>query len=82
VRGGPFKKAPLAKGGLLSALAPLKFPDHAMAKSKKRRAMFGPCSVMQAFETEAEAIELAKQIAYGTACLGLPVHEHRPSLAR
>jgi betaine-aldehyde dehydrogenase len=64
VRGGPFKEGPLAKGAFyLPAL--LEITDHSMPIAQDE--VFGPVLVMQAFDTEAEAIDLANNSAYGLA---------------
>jgi betaine-aldehyde dehydrogenase len=64
VRGGPFADGPLSKGAFYRP-ALLEITDHAMAIAQDE--VFGPVLVMQAFDTEAEAIELANNSMYGLA---------------
>ena len=58
VRGGPFKEGPLAKGAFYRS-ALLEITDHSMPIAQDE--VFGPVLVMQAFDTEAEAVELANR---------------------
>jgi betaine-aldehyde dehydrogenase len=62
VRGGPFD--PFAKGAFYRP-ALLEITDHSMPIAQDE--VFGPVLVMQAFDTEAEAIDLANKSAYGLA---------------
>jgi betaine-aldehyde dehydrogenase len=64
VRGGPFKEGPFAKGAFYRP-ALLEITDHSMPIAQDE--VFGPVLVMQAFDTEAEAIDLANNSAYGLA---------------
>src|SRR6266853_763769 len=75
VRGGPFKEGPLAKGAFYRPSL-LAISDHAMAIAQEE--VFGPVLVMQAFETEAEAIELANNSAYGLAASVWSTNIDRP----
>ena len=75
VRGGPFKEGPLAKGAFYRPSL-LEISDHAMAIAQEE--VFGPVLVMQAFETEAEAIELANNSAYGLAASVWSTNIDRP----
>jgi len=64
VRGGPPKDGPLAKGAFYRpALLEIVRHDIPIAQDE----VFGPMLVMQAFDTEAEAIALANDSAYGLA---------------
>jgi betaine-aldehyde dehydrogenase len=64
VRGGPFTDGPLAKGAFYRPSL-LEIADHTMPIAQDE--VFGPVLVMQAFDTEAEAVELANDSAYGLA---------------
>lgn len=64
VRGGPFKEGPFAKGAFYRP-ALLEIIDHSMRIAQDE--VFGPVLVMQAFDTEAEAVELSNNSAYGLA---------------
>ena len=64
VRGGPFTSGPLADGAFYRP-ALLEIEDHAMPIAQDE--VFGPVLVIQAFDTEAEAIELANNSMYGLA---------------
>jgi betaine-aldehyde dehydrogenase len=62
VRGGPFKDGPLSKGAFYRpTLLEISRHDIAIAQNE----VFGPVLVMQAFDTEAEAVELANSSMYG-----------------
>jgi betaine-aldehyde dehydrogenase len=75
VRGGPFKQGPLAKGAFYRP-ALLEITDHSMSIAQDE--VFGPVLVMQAFDTEAEAIELANNSAYGLAASVWSTNIDRP----
>lgn len=62
VRGGPFKDGPLAKGAFYRPTL-LEIHDHSLPIAQNE--VFGPVLVMQAFDTEAEAIALANNSEYG-----------------
>jgi betaine-aldehyde dehydrogenase len=64
VRGGPYKDGPLAKGAFYRP-ALLEISDHALPIAQEE--VFGPVLVMQAFDTETEAIALANNSIYGLA---------------
>jgi betaine-aldehyde dehydrogenase len=64
VRGGPFKDGPLAKGAFYRP-ALLEISDHSMSIAQEE--VFGPVLVMQAFDTEEEAVALANDSQYGLA---------------
>jgi betaine-aldehyde dehydrogenase len=62
VRGGQVKEGPLAKGAFYRpALLEIQDPSLPMAQQE----VFGPVLVMQAFDSEAEAIALANDSEYG-----------------
>jgi betaine-aldehyde dehydrogenase len=62
VRGGPFKDGPLSKGAFYRpALIEIGSHDMPIAQNE----VFGPVLVMQGFDTEAEAVELANNSIYG-----------------
>ncbi len=75
VRGGPFKDGPLAKGAFFRPSL-LEITDHAMPIAQDE--VFGPVLVMQAFDTEAEAIKLANESPYGLAASVWSSHVDRP----
>jgi len=77
VRGGPlFKQGPLAKGAFYRP-ALLEITDHSMPIAQDE--VFGPVlRMMQAFDTEAEAIELANNSAYGLAASVWSTNIDRP----
>jgi betaine-aldehyde dehydrogenase len=75
VRGGPFKDGPLAKGAFYRPVL-LEINDHAMPIAQDE--VFGPVLVMQAFDTEAEAIELANNSVYGLAASVWSTNVDRP----
>jgi betaine-aldehyde dehydrogenase len=64
VRGGPPKDGPLSRGAFYRP-ALLEISDAAMPIAQEE--VFGPVLVMQAFDTEAQAIALANNSAYGLA---------------
>jgi betaine-aldehyde dehydrogenase len=64
VRGGPFKDGPLAKGAFYRPTV-LEISDHSMPIAQDE--VFGPVLVMQAFDTEADAVALANNSEYGLA---------------
>jgi betaine-aldehyde dehydrogenase len=64
VRGGPFKDGPLAKGAFYRPTL-LEIDDHSMPIAQEE--VFGPVLVMQAFDTEDEAVALANDSQYGLA---------------
>ncbi len=64
VRGGPFTEGKLAKGAFYRPCL-LEIDDHSMAIVQEE--VFGPVLVMQAFDTEEEAVALANDSQYGLA---------------
>ena len=64
VRGGPFEDGPLARGAFYRPTL-LEISDHAAAIAQEE--VFGPVLVMQAFDTEADAVRLANDSRYGLA---------------
>jgi betaine-aldehyde dehydrogenase len=64
VRGGQVKDGPLAKGAFYRPTL-LEIHDHSLPVAQNE--VFGPVLVMQAFDTEAEAIMLANDSEYGLA---------------
>jgi betaine-aldehyde dehydrogenase len=62
VRGGPFKDGPLAKGAFYRPTL-LEITDHSLRIAQDE--VFGPVLVMQAFDTEEEAVALANDSEYG-----------------
>lgn len=75
VRGGPFADGPLSKGAFYRP-ALLEITGHAMAIAQDE--VFGPVLVMQAFDTEAEAVELANNSMYGLAASVWSTNVDRP----
>ena len=75
VRGGPFKEAPLAIGAFYRP-ALLEITDHSMPIAQDE--VFGPVLVMQAFDTESKAIDLANNSAYGLAASIWSTNVDRP----
>lgn len=62
IRGGPFKDGPLSKGAFYRpTLLEISRHDIPIAQNE----VFGPVLVMQPFDTEAEAVELANDSMYG-----------------
>jgi len=64
VRGGPIKEGPLAKGAFYRPTL-LEINDHSLRIAQDE--VFGPVLVMQAFDTEQEAVALANNSEYGLA---------------
>jgi betaine-aldehyde dehydrogenase len=64
VRGGPVKEGPLAKGAFYRPTL-LEISNHAIPIAQEE--VFGPVLVMQAFDTEEEAVALANDSEYGLA---------------
>jgi betaine-aldehyde dehydrogenase len=64
VRGGPLMEGPLSKGAFYRPTL-LEISDPAMPIAQEE--VFGPVLVMQAFDTEAQAVALANNSAYGLA---------------
>jgi betaine-aldehyde dehydrogenase len=62
VRGGPFKDGPLSKGAFYRPTL-LEIQDHSLPIAQNE--VFGPVLVMQAFDTEEEAVALANDSEYG-----------------
>jgi len=62
VRGGPIKDGPLARGAFYRPTL-LEIHDHALPIAQDE--VFGPVLVMQAFDTEEEAVALANDSEYG-----------------
>ena len=78
VRGGPVKDGPLAKGAFYRPTL-LEITDHSMPIAQDE--VFGPVLVMQAFDTEAEAVALANDSEYGLAA-SIWSDECRPAASR
>ena len=62
VRGGPIEEGALAKGAFYRPTL-LEIKDHSMPIAQDE--VFGPVLVMQAFDTERDAVALANNSAYG-----------------
>src|SRR5580704_3006137 len=75
VRGGPFKDGPLAKGAFYRPTL-LEISDHSMPIAQEE--VFGPVLVMQAFDTEEEAVTLANHSMYGLAASIWSTNVDRP----
>ena len=75
VRGGPFKDGPLSKGAFYRPTL-LEIEDHSMRIAQDE--VFGPVLVMQAFDTEAEAVELANNSEYGLSASVWSTNVDRP----
>jgi betaine-aldehyde dehydrogenase len=75
VRGGPFKSGPMAAGAFYRP-ALLEITDHAMPIAQDE--VFGPVLVMQAFDSEAEAVALANNSVYGLAASVWSTNVDRP----
>lgn len=75
VRGGPYREGPLARGAFYRPTL-LEITDHAMPIAQDE--VFGPVLVMQAFDTEAEAIGLANNSLYGLAASVWSANIDRP----
>ncbi len=74
-RGGPVKEGPLSKGAFYRPTL-LEIPDHAIRIAQDE--VFGPVLVMQAFDSEAEAVSLANDSAYGLAASIWSANVDRP----
>ena len=80
VRGGPIVDGPLAAGAFHRPTL-LEIDNHDLAIAQNE--VFGPVLVMQAFETEAEAVELANNSMYGLSAPAWAENVDRPlSIAR
>ncbi|GLS29033.1 betaine-aldehyde dehydrogenase [Mesorhizobium albiziae] len=75
VRGGPIQDGPLAKGAFYRPTL-LEIDDHSMPIAQEE--VFGPVLVMQAFDTEDEAVALANQSDYGLAASVWSTNIDRP----
>jgi betaine-aldehyde dehydrogenase len=75
VRGGPFKHGPLSKGAFYRPTL-LEIEDHSMRIAQDE--VFGTVLVMQAFDTEAEAVELANNSEYGLSASVWSTNVDRP----
>ncbi|MGV8921487.1 MAG: aldehyde dehydrogenase family protein [Pseudomonas sp.] len=75
VRGGPILEGPLAKGAFYRPTL-LEITDHSLPIAQDE--VFGPVLVMQAFDTEAEAIALANNSTYGLAASVWSTNVNRP----
>jgi betaine-aldehyde dehydrogenase len=64
VRGGPYRKGELARGAFYRPTL-LEIHDHCLPIAQEE--VFGPVLVMQAFDTEEEAVALANDSRYGLA---------------
>jgi betaine-aldehyde dehydrogenase len=75
VRGGPFEDGPLSKGAFYRPTL-LEINDHSMTIAQNE--VFGPVLVMQAFDTEREAVALANNSEYGLAASIWSTNVDRP----
>lgn len=75
VRGGPFKDGPLSVGAFYRPTL-LEIDDHDLPIAQDE--VFGPVLVMQAFDTEAEAVSLANHSMYGLAAAVWSTNVDRP----
>jgi betaine-aldehyde dehydrogenase len=75
VRGGPVKDGPLSKGAFHRPTL-LEITDHSLPIAQNE--VFGPVLVMQAFDTEAEAVALANNSEYGLAASVWSTNVDRP----
>jgi betaine-aldehyde dehydrogenase len=75
VRGGPFTEGPLARGAFYRPTL-LEIDDHSMPIAQQE--VFGPVLVMQAFDSEDEAVALANQSEYGLAASVWSTNVDRP----
>jgi betaine-aldehyde dehydrogenase len=75
VRGGPIKDGPLAKGAFYRPTL-IEISNHSMPIAQAE--VFGPVLVMQAFDTEEEAIALANNSEYGLAASIWSTNVDRP----
>lgn len=75
VRGGPIAEGPLAAGAFHRPTL-LEITDHALPIAQDE--VFGPVLVMQAFDSEAEAVALANTSMYGLAASVWSTNVDRP----
>jgi betaine-aldehyde dehydrogenase len=75
VRGGPFKDGPLAKGAFYRPTF-LEISDHSMPIAQEE--VFGAVLVIQAFDSEEEAVALANNSQYGLAASIWSTNVDRP----
>ena len=75
VRGGPFTEGPLARGAFYRPTL-LEIWDHRLPIAQEE--VFGPVLVMQAFETEQDAVTLANDSEYGLAASVWSMNVDRP----
>ena len=75
VRGGPFIEGPLARGAFYRPTL-LEIEDHHLAIAQDE--VFGPVLVMQAFDTEQDAVTLANDSEYGLAASIWSTNVDRP----
>jgi betaine-aldehyde dehydrogenase len=75
VRGGRITEGPLVKGAFYRPSL-LEISDHLLSIAQDE--VFGPVLVMQAFDTEAQAIELANNSTYGLAASVWSTNVDRP----
>ncbi|MBC8742710.1 aldehyde dehydrogenase family protein [Paraburkholderia sp. UCT31] len=75
VRGGPFREGALARGAFYRP-ALLEINDHSMPIAKEE--VFGPVLVMQAFDSEDEAVTLANHSQYGLSASVWSTNVDRP----
>jgi betaine-aldehyde dehydrogenase len=75
VRGGPFKDGPLSKGAFYRPTL-LEINDHSLKIAQDE--VFGPVLVMQAFDTEEEAVALANDSEYGLSASIWSTNVDRP----
>src|SRR5580658_10432273 len=75
VRGGPFKDGPLSKGAFYRPTL-LEINDQSLRIAQDE--VFGPVLVMQAFDTEKEAVTLANDSQYGLSASIWSTNVDRP----
>ncbi len=75
VRGGPFTEGALARGAFYRPTL-LEIDNHRLAIAQEE--VFGPVLVMQAFETEQDAVTLANDSEYGLAASVWSTNVDRP----
>jgi betaine-aldehyde dehydrogenase len=75
VRGGPIKEGPLSKGAFYRPTL-LEIADHSMRIAQDE--VFGPVLVMQIFDTEEEAVDLANNSDYGLSASIWSANVDRP----